>query len=521
MNITFKKLLSFTFLFLIVFSSQGANLTANTSTFADVYANAADGDVILLDEGTYTTAVAFPSAKALTLKGNPSAATQPVLNFQLTEPAGAGGSLTFDGLVIDRQGGDYFYNSAAAISMNAWKFVKCTIKNVKRSFYYNSNKATASNINSISFDRCLVTACGTTKESFLYVSQTVGTLSVTNSTFYNMVGGDFFKANNTLANATANISASFINNTMYKCILDKGYGWMSINNVYPAGNTYLFRNNIFDTGANADPATNMPILIYKGNVAPGTSTEENNIVISYGANNGTAVTASNLTLGSGVLAAYSSIPYQDAANGNFILPKDSPFATAGVGGAPVGDPRWLNNGVLPITGLELKATTSSRGIDLSWTTRSENSTSYFVVERSEDGLTFKTLAQIKANGNTQSLSRYSFTDNASLNGDAYYKIQAIDFDGKYAYSNVVFVSGLSQSGLSVYPTVASSSITIVHPKATDNSSIGIFNLNGQKVINVPADNTQNTVDVSGLSAGLYIIKYSDGAKALNTKFVKQ
>ena len=286
-----KRLLLFATLLLAASFSNAATKPVTTATFVEVYNNqAVDDDTLLLDAGTYSTAVAFPSGKALTLKAAATTATQPVLTFQLGEPAGAGGSLTFDGLEINRAA-DYFFNSSAGFDMNAWKFVNCTIKNINKALFNSSNKS--GNISSFLLDKCLVTACGTSATSFIFCSQTVDAFTVTNSTVYNYVGGDFFHPNN--AASTKNIRVSFINNTMYKCIWNKGYGWVSVNNVYAAGTTYLFQNNIFDTGANTDPVNNQPLLVYKGN---GTVTEQNNIKINYQGNNGTTTNASNLTMNS-------------------------------------------------------------------------------------------------------------------------------------------------------------------------------------------------------------------------------
>jgi len=327
-----KKTLLFLVLVIVGLASKATIRPVTTSTFVDVYTNQAlDGDTLLLDAGTYSTAVNFPTGKAITLKADPLAASQPVLNFQLGAPTGSGGSLIFDGLLIDRGTADYFFSNATTQSMNTWKFVNCTIKNIKKALFNTSNKT--GNINNFIIDKCTITACGTSQTSFILISQTVDVFNVTNSTIYNYVGGDFFKPNN--ATTTKNISVSFINNTMYKCIWNNGYGWVSVNYVYPAGNTYLFKNNIFDTGANTDPAANKPLFVYRGN---GTVTEQNNIKIGYQGNNNTTTVDNNLTLGSGVLAAYTSIPYTDAAAGDFSLASSTPFATAGDGNIAVGNP---------------------------------------------------------------------------------------------------------------------------------------------------------------------------------------
>jgi len=341
MKVSMRKFLLFVFAVVIGFSSYAATKPVTTSTFVDTYNAAVDGDTLLLDAGSYSTAVAFPTGKALTLKANSAAVTQPIITFQLAQPTGDNGSLTFDGLQISRSA-DYFFNSGAGFNMNAWKFVNCTIKNITKALFNSSSKA--GNISSFTIDKCIITACGTSATAFIFVSQTVDNFSVSNSTIYSYVGGDFFKPNN--ATTTKNIAVSFVNNTMYKTIWNNGYGWVSVNNVYAAGNTYLFKNNIFDNGANTDPVANKPLLVYRGN---GTVTETNNIKINYQGNNSTTTNATNLTMNSGVLAGFTSIPYADAAAADFSLFSTTPFATAGSGGVSVGDPRWIKFASVPVT----------------------------------------------------------------------------------------------------------------------------------------------------------------------------
>jgi len=179
--------------------------------------------------------------------------------------------------------------------------------------------------------------------------------------------------------------------------------------------------------------------------------------------------------------------------------------------------------VLPITGLELKAERTQQNVTLNLTTKSEINTSHFDVERSNDGYAFEVLGQITAKGNSRSVSNYSFIDKDILSEYTYYRVKSVDIDGKYRYSNMVVVEGLTLSNVFVYPTIATSTIHIVYPKATSANRIQIYSLNGNKVIGLVAEtgSTESTVDVSNLSAGTYIINYTSGTKTFKLKFIKQ
>lgn len=70
-------IITLTFLLIFFNKSFAATLTATTSTFSTVYSGAGNGDVILLDAGTYTTAITFPTTNTITIKGNPNASSMP------------------------------------------------------------------------------------------------------------------------------------------------------------------------------------------------------------------------------------------------------------------------------------------------------------------------------------------------------------------------------------------------------------------------------------------------------------
>ena len=179
--------------------------------------------------------------------------------------------------------------------------------------------------------------------------------------------------------------------------------------------------------------------------------------------------------------------------------------------------------VLPITGLELKAEKKAYAVALSWSTRSETNTSHFEIERSYDGSIFSTIGQTKANGNSSTVSRYAFSDKELLNGDLYYRLKAVDFDGDLSYSNLAVVKDLNQKVFFVYPTITTGTLQIVHPKTISYNSIRIYSLNGVEVIAAQTGkgSSLSTLDVTGLGTGTYIINYLEGAKKMNAKFIKQ
>jgi len=75
---------------------------------------------------------------------------------------------------------------------------------------------------------------------------------------------------------------------------------------------------------------------------------------------------------------------------------------------------------------------------------------------------------------------------------------------------------------SIYPNPASSQITIELPTTPQkNTSLTIYNLNGQQLLTQPITEPQTVVDVSGLPKGVYFVKVADDEKVMMGKVIKQ
>jgi hypothetical protein len=95
---------------------------------------------------------------------------------------------------------------------------------------------------------------------------------------------------------------------------------------------------------------------------------------------------------------------------------------------------------------------------IKWSTESENNSSHFDLESSEDGYVWKVITTKQAAGNSNETIRYSYIDN-NLNSVVYYRLQQFDIDGKFeTYGPIVITRDV-----------------------TDKKIIGYINLLGQKV----------------------------------------
>lgn len=80
------------------------------------------------------------------------------------------------------------------------------------------------------------------------------------------------------------------------------------------------------------------------------------------------------------------------------------------------------------------------GVLLEWTTVSEINNEYFEIQRSSDQFTFLPIGTVDGAGTRQDSLQYSFVDRDPYPGRAYYRLQLVDYDGSYTYSDVIVVN---------------------------------------------------------------------------------
>ena len=138
---------------------------------------------------------------------------------------------------------------------------------------------------------------------------------------------------------------------------------------------------------------------------------------------------------------------------------------------------------------------------LEWRTATETNNAGFEIQRSQDGMTWEKIAWQDGQGTTTTTHRYTHRDIAPLFGTSYYRLRQVDFDGAFTYSNVVSLR-YRRTQVSVYPNPVKDKLYI----QTDEQAIEhvlIFDVTGRQIT---AALTDDTIDVSGFSKGIYTVK---------------
>lgn len=95
---------------------------------------------------------------------------------------------------------------------------------------------------------------------------------------------------------------------------------------------------------------------------------------------------------------------------------------------------------LPVVLLSFIAKQSEYGIDIMWETASEINNDYFVIERSKNAIDYENIVIIHGAGNSNTIKNYSYLDSPQYNGNLYYRLKQVDYDGTITYSNIVVIN---------------------------------------------------------------------------------
>ncbi len=213
-------------------------------------------------------------------------------------------------------------------------------------------------------------------------------------------------------------------------------------------------------------------------------------------------------------------------NGNVVVGIDSnltgpPGSFRAHGCTQGGGSNFCSGGVLPIDLLFFRATATLSDVRLIWATASELNSDYFMVEKSEDGLLFKTLSKINAQGNSTVKIDYETWDEKPTIGITYYRLKEVDLDGKETIFKVVLVDFTGLRTTAVYPNPIDNEQDLTlelnfvpeHPL-----EVSVFDLSGKSIERLIMKGSAVAMPIH-LSRGMYIVRVSSPEYSSISKFL--
>ncbi|MBS1741643.1 MAG: T9SS type A sorting domain-containing protein [Bacteroidetes bacterium] len=173
--------------------------------------------------------------------------------------------------------------------------------------------------------------------------------------------------------------------------------------------------------------------------------------------------------------------------------------------------------VLPVVLTDFTAQVKNYDVVLNWQTASEINSSHFNIERSVDNRNFSTIGSVTAAGYSNVKLNYGFIDNKPVQFDkpVYYRIAMADRDGSVKYSKIIAVT-LKSNGVfvqSVYPNPVEAGKTM-HANfvavASQDIQISLVNATGQTISNYAYNVVKGTNDIkitvpANAGAGVYFL----------------
>lgn len=181
-------------------------------------------------------------------------------------------------------------------------------------------------------------------------------------------------------------------------------------------------------------------------------------------------------------------------------------------------------GALPVVLKSFNAKKQENKVDVNWETTSETNNDYFVVERSDNAMSWTPVTTVKGSATTKNLQQYKITDEQPLAGINYYRLKQVDFDQTTTYSRIVSVDMDDFKIKNLWPNPATDILNISLDQSFQQADYEITDVNGRTVRKLQklSGSRPAKISVENLPIGHYILKIKtvDGAIRAS-KFVKQ
>lgn len=184
--------------------------------------------------------------------------------------------------------------------------------------------------------------------------------------------------------------------------------------------------------------------------------------------------------------------------------------------------------ILPVSISTIKAYKKLQGIQVEWTAQTETDVDHYEVEKSIDGLRFSKQAIVNAKGNSTSPVNYEWLDITPNSGNNFYRLKAVDKDGKVQYTKVVKVALAGDAGnMLVYPNQISGNIFNLQLNNLEKGkyALNLYNMAGQrlmgKVIEHNGGSSIQTIELSyNLAKGIYHLELTRDGQIFSQRIIK-
>ncbi|HTN45124.1 MAG TPA: T9SS type A sorting domain-containing protein [Flavipsychrobacter sp.] len=183
---------------------------------------------------------------------------------------------------------------------------------------------------------------------------------------------------------------------------------------------------------------------------------------------------------------------------------------------------------LSVTLLDFSAVKKGNDALLHWTVADEKDMKAYVVERSFDGVKFGAAKELVVN-NDHKNTDYDFTDIAVFHDASvkvvFYRLRMMDQSGSSKLSEIakLLATPNSKVSIEVYPNPVSDllKIKVTGAHLSDNGTISVTDASGREVRKTKIGASEQSINMTGLPSGIYLVKYVDGTTVQTFRVTKQ
>jgi Secretion system C-terminal sorting domain len=163
--------------------------------------------------------------------------------------------------------------------------------------------------------------------------------------------------------------------------------------------------------------------------------------------------------------------------------------------------------ILPVTYRAYDVTLqANQTTQIDWVTNPATNADDYQIERSFDGVNFSNIGVVDAQSNILTDNAYRFVDAQVLDATAYYRIKQVDLDGQSYLTEVRRVTGHGNGTLDVkaFPNPATDYLQLRGDLRGGQASL--IDLSGRSILQQQLGSDDNTLDVSSLTRGIYVLQ---------------
>jgi hypothetical protein len=184
---------------------------------------------------------------------------------------------------------------------------------------------------------------------------------------------------------------------------------------------------------------------------------------------------------------------------------------------------------LPVTFTAIKAyQTTGTKVQVEWNVTNESNIARYEVERSVNGVSFSSIANVPASANGTAVKNYSAMDMNAVNGANYYRVKSISGNGEVKYTSIVRVNiGKSGTEVTVYPNpVKGNTLSLQFTNMEKGSyTVKLYNAAGQTVmtrtINHNGGSASEQLTLPNAAKGVYQLEVTGNDTRITQQLIIQ